>query len=77
MTGVQTCALPISNPAGINAVTFLQGQGFSLSDAQVLVALQIANAGATTFPLALAGVNQGAAGRGYSYNPTLGSTFTP
>ena len=68
----------LANPAGVNAVAFLQGQGLSLANAQVAVALQISTAaGGDPFGIALANIQGGAQGRGTSYNPTLGSTFTP
>ena len=68
----------LANPAGVNAVAFLQGQGLSLANAQVAIALQISQAaGGDPFGTALANIQGGAQGRGTSYNPTLGSTFTP
>lgn len=68
----------LANPAGINAVAFLQSSGLSLADAQVAVALQISQAaGGDPFGVALASIQGGVSHRGNSYNPTLGSTFTP
>ena len=68
----------LANPAGVDAVAFLQGQGLSLADAQIAVAVQISQAaGGDPFGLALINLQGGAAGKGSSYNPTLGATFTP
>ncbi len=68
----------LANPAGVDAVAFLQSHGLSLANAQVAVALQISSAvGGDPFGIALANVQGGAQGRGASFNPTLGSTFTP
>ena len=68
----------LANPAGVNAVAFLQGQGFTLANAQVAIALQISQAvNGDPFGTALQNIQGGALGRGTSFNPTLGSTFTP
>ena len=68
----------LANPAGVGAVAFLQAQGFSLADAQLAVALQISQAaGGDPLITALANLQGGAQGKGGSYSPTLGATFTP
>ena len=68
----------LANPAGANAVAFIQSQGLSLADAQIAVAVQISQSpGGDSFGLALANLQGGAAGRGSSFSPTLGATFTP
>ena len=68
----------LANPAGVNAVAFLQSQGLSAADSQVITALLISIApGGDPFGVALANIQGGAAGKGGSFNPTLGATFTP
>ena len=61
---------------GGDAVLFFQSVGLSLSDAQTAVAGAIASAGGDTFAGALANIQGGAAGKGASFTPTLGTTFT-
>jgi len=68
----------LANPAGADAVLFLQGQGFSLADAQLAVELQISQVeGGDPLMTALQNLQGGAQGKGGSYSPTLGATFTP
>lgn len=67
----------LANPPGVNAVFFLQASGLSLADAQVVVALQISQApGGDSFGTALSNISI-PPGTGGSFNPTIGSTFTP
>lgn len=76
--GGSTDTVYLANPPGTDAVAFLIGQGFTLADAQIAVALQISAAtGGDPFGTALINIQGGAAGFGSSHNPTLGSTFTP
>ncbi len=76
--GGSTDVVYLANPAGVDAVAFLQGQGLSLSDAQIAVAVQISQAaGGDPFGVALVNLQGGAKGIGGSFNPTLGATFTP
>ncbi len=64
--------------AGGDAVAFFQASAsLSLIDAQTAVAGAIAAApGGDNFATALANIQGGAAGKGGSYTPTLGTSFT-
>ncbi len=63
---------------GGDAVLFFQTvAGLSLANAQVAVAGAIAaSPGGDSFTTALASIQGGAAGKGSSFTPTLGATFT-
>lgn len=68
----------LANPAGVDAVAFIMSQGLSLADAQIAVAVQISqSAGGDPFGIALINLQNGAIGKGTSFSPTLGATFTP
>ena len=65
--------------SGGSAVAFFQspaGGSLSAADAQTAVAGAIAATGADSFAGALANLQGGAAGKGGSFTPTLGTTFT-
>ncbi len=63
---------------GGDAVLFFQTvAGLSVADAQVAVAGAIAaSPGGDNFSVALSSIQGGATGKGSSFNPTLGTTFT-
>ncbi len=65
---------------GMDAVLFFQspaGGSQSLANAQVATAGAIAAApGGDSFLVALANIQNGAIGKGASFSPTLGTTFT-